>query len=158
MNENIVELLLYLFENYIYDNEENQLDDKKIHQGLTQAGFASLTISHAFIWLEDLKSDIESYQNINIKTDSFRVFHSLEQQKIDQDCQDFILYLHNTGILNNIQREILINAIMKPEINHFDVDDLQWLALMVLFSQPDQEQAIAHLEALLFETEDFYEH
>lgn len=158
MNENIVELLLYLFENYIYENKDTDLDEQSIQQGLSQAGFASLTIDNAFSWLEDLQTDIISYQNIKIHNDSFRVFTNSEQQKLDEECQDFILYLNNSDILNNVQREILINAIMKPEINHFDVDDLQWLALMVLFSQPDQEQAFANLEALLFETEEFYEH
>jgi len=158
MNENIVELLLYLFENYIYDNKDTTLDEQSIQQGLTQAGFASLTINSAFNWLEDLQNDIVSHQNIKISNDSFRVFTNSETLKIDEECQDFILYLNNSDILNNVQREILINAIMKPEINHFDVDDLQWLALMVLFSQPDQEQAFANLEALLFETEEIYEH
>ena len=158
MNENTVELLLYLFENYIYENQNSKLDEQSIQQGLSQAGFATLTIDSAFSWLEDLQADIISYQNINIKKGSFRVFTNSENQKIDEECQDFILYLNNSDILNSAQREILINAIMKPEINQFDVDDLQWLALMVLFSQPDQEQAFANLEALLFETEEIYEH
>lgn len=158
MNENIVELLLYLFENYIYENNNTDLDKKAIHQGLHQAGFESNTINNAFIWLENLQNDIQSYQNVIIQSESYRVFSDSEHQKIDLDCQDFIMYLYNSNILNNVQREILINAIMKPEINHFDVDDLQWLALMVLFSQPDQEQAFANLEALLFETEELYEH
>ena len=158
MNENIVELLLYLFENYIYENKDADLDEKSIQNGLSQAGFASLTIDSAFSWLEELQKDINSYQNIEIQNDSFRVFTESENQKIDEECQDFILYLNNSDILSNVQRERLINAIMKLEINQFDVDDLQWLTLMVLFSQPDQEQAFANLEALLFETEEIYEH
>ncbi len=158
MNENIVELLLYLFENYIYENEEASMDEKTIHQGLSQAGFASLTIDNAFNWLEDLQKDINSYQSVQIQNDSFRVFTAKEHMKIDEESLDFILYLNSSGILDNVQREILINAIMKLEVNHFEVDDLQWLALMVLFSQPDQEQAFANLEALLFETEELYEH
>ena len=158
MNENIVELLLYLFENYIYENKDADLDEQSIQNGLSQAGFASLTIDNAFSWLEELQNDINSYQNMEIQNDSFRVFTESEYQKIDEECQDFILYLNNSDILSNVQREILINAIMKLEINQFDVDDLQWLTLMVLFSQPDQEQAFANLEALLFETEEIYEH
>lgn len=158
MNDNTVELLLYLFENYIYGNKNSDINEKSIQQGLSQAGFATLTIDSAFSWLESLQVDIESFQNMTIQNNSFRVFAYTENHKIDEDCQDFILYLNNSGILNNVQREILINAIMKPEINQFDVDDLQWLALMVLFSQPDQEQAFANLEALLFETEEIYEH
>ena len=157
MNENIVELLLYLFENYIYESDDS-FDKKTIKQGLSSAGFDSLTINHAFTWLDELKSDVLSFQNMQITPDSFRVFTAAEQLKIDSESIDFIYYLNNEKILDNTQREILINAIMKLETCQFDVDDLHWLALMVLFSQPEQEQAFAHLEALLFETDDLYEH
>jgi Smg protein len=47
---------------------------------------------------------------------------------------------------------------MKLETNLIDIDDLQWLTLMVLFSQPDQQQALAHLESLMFDTAEIYEH
>jgi Smg protein len=158
MNENIVELLLYLFENYIYESDSKKIDKQTLQKGLTQAGFASLTINDAFSWLDTLQTDILNYRNLTISSDSYRVFSQSEQTKLDTECQDFIYYLNDSGVLDNQQREILINAVMKLETPDFDVDDLQWLALMVLFSQPDQEQAFAHLEALMFETSEIYEH
>lgn len=158
MNENIVELLLYLFENYIYESDSEKIDKKSLHKGLTQAGFACLTINDAFSWLESLQTDIVDYRNLTISPDSYRVFSHTEQTKLDTQCQDFIYYLNDSGVLDNQQREILINAVMKLDAPDFDVDDLQWLALMVLFSQPDQEQAFEHLEALMFETSEIYEH
>jgi len=158
MNENIVELLLYLFENYIYESDSEKIDKQSLHKGLSQAGFASLTINDAFSWLETLQSDIVLFRDLTISSDGFRVFSQTEQIKLDTECQDFIYYLNDSGVLDNQQREILINAVMKLETPDFDVDDLQWLALMVLFSQPDQEHAFAHLEALMFETSEIYEH
>ncbi len=158
MNENIVELLLYLFENYIYENDSDQLDEGQIQQGLTQAGFSSKAINNAFTWLEDLQEDVITFQAIQIDSDSYRVFTDSEQLKLDTECRDFIYYLNSSEILDSIQREILINAVMNLKINHIDIDELQWLALLVLFSQPDQQQALAHLEELIFETDDFYEH
>jgi len=157
MNENIVELLLYLFENYIYENDSDELDEYQIQQGLTQAGFSSTAINHAFSWLKDLQEDVNSFQTIQMDSGSYRVFTESEQLKLDTECRDFIYYLNGSEILDNIQREILINAVMKLTTNHIDIDELQWLALLVLFSQPDQQQALAHLEALMFETDD-YEH
>jgi Smg protein len=158
MNENIVELLLYLFENYIYDNESKEVDKQSIRQGLFQAGFNSSAINNAFLWLEDLQKDVKTLQNMPISADSYRVFSASEQTKIGLENIDFIYYLNFSGILDNTQREILINAIMKLETSQFDVDDLQWLTLMVLFPQPDQEQAFAHLEALMFDSSEIYEH
>jgi Smg protein len=158
MNENIVELLLYMFENYIYDNEDEELDKHSIQQGLTHAGFSTKTIDHAFSWLDNLQTDVNTYQNIQMGADSFRVFSNVEQLKLDYECRDFIYYLNNSEILDNVQREILINAIMNLDADDIDIDDLQWLSLMVLFSQPDQEQAFAYLEALMFDFDDLYEH
>jgi Smg protein len=158
MNENIVELLLYLFENYIYENEQDELDKKSISKGLFQAGFASLTIQNAFSWIEELHKDVEIFHNIKLNPKGFRVLSEPERLKIDEECMDFILYLNNSGVFDAVQREILINAIMKLETNHIDVDDLHWLTLMVLFSQPEQGQAFAHLEALMFDTDEIYEH
>ena len=158
MNDNIVELLLYLFENYIYENDSEKFDKTIVQQGLTQAGFSTNTINSAFSWLDDLQQDVDTYQNMQIESDSFRVFTESEQLKLDTECMDFIYYLNSSDILDNLQREILINAVMKLKIDQIDIDDLQWLALMVLFSQPEQEQAFAHLEALMFETDDYYEH
>lgn len=158
MNENIVELLLYLFENYIYENDSEEFDKTIVQQGLTQAGFSTNTINSAFSWLDDLQQDVDTYQNMQIESDSFRVFTESEQLKLDTECMDFIYYMNSSEILDNLQREILINAVMKLKIDQIDIDDLQWLALMVLFSQPEQEQAFAHLEALMFETDDYYEH
>jgi Smg protein len=158
MNENIVELLLYLFENYIYDNESNELDKEEIHQGLSHAGFTSLSINNAFSWLEELKNDVSSFQNMHFSSESYRIFSAKELLKIGEESIDFIYYLNGSGILDSRQREILINAIMKLETNLIDIDDLQWLTLMVLFSQPDQQQALAHLESLMFDTAEIYEH
>lgn len=158
MNENIVELLLYLFENFIYENDSDEFDKNSIQQGLTQAGFSTSTISNAFSWLDDLQEDVKTLQSMKIGSGSYRVFSASEQLKLDNDCMDFIYYLNSSEILDNVQREILINAIMKLETTSIDIDDLQWLSLMVLFSQPDQEQAFAHLEALMFDNDDPYEH
>jgi Smg protein len=82
MNENIVELLLYLFENYIYDNESNELDKEEIHQGLSHAGFTSLSINNAFSWLEELKNDVSSFQNMHFSSESYRIFSAKELMKI----------------------------------------------------------------------------
>ncbi len=159
MNENIIDLLLYLFEHYLYDNPEQAIDRSQIHNNLREAGFSSPAIDKAFDWLESLSSHYDTVQlNENISAQSVRVFSDSEQEKLDRQCQDFVYYLENTGILDVARREILIDSVMMLEIEDINTEDLQWIALIILFSQPGQEHAFATLESLLFDSPVNYEH
>jgi len=159
MNENIIDLLLYLFEHYLYDNPEQAIDRSLVHNNLREAGFSSPAIDKAFDWLESLSSHYDAEQlSENISAHSVRVFSDSEQEKLDRQCQDFIYYLENTGILDATRREILIDSVMMLEIVDISTEDLQWIALIVLFSQPGQEHAFATLESLLFDSPVNYEH
>jgi len=60
--------------------------------------------------------------------------------------------------LNHHSRELLIDGLLYLKADNIDVDDLQWLALIILFSQPDQEQAFVDLERLLFDPAEIREH
>lgn len=159
MNENIIDLLLYLFEHYLYDNPEQVIDRSQVHNNLREAGFSSPAIDKAFDWLESLSSHYDPAQlSENLSAGSLRLFSDSEQEKLDRACQDFIYYLENTGILDPARREILIDSVMMLELDDISTEDLQWIALIVLFSQPGQEHAFATLESLLFDSPVNYEH
>jgi len=159
MNENIIDLLLYLFEHYLYDNPEQAIDRTRVHNNLREAGFSSPVIDKAFDWLENLSEQYDAARlSANISQHSLRFFSESEQEKLGRQCQDFIYYLENTGILDAARREILIDSVMRLELEDISTEDLQWLALIVLFSQPGQEQAFATLESLLFDSPVNYEH
>ena len=54
MKENIFEVLMYLFENYLEDEIEALPDSDAIRTELIEAGFDHINISKAFDWLESL--------------------------------------------------------------------------------------------------------
>jgi Smg protein len=49
------------------------------------------------------------------------------------------------------QREILIDRLLALETHDIDVEQIKWVVLMVLFSQPGQELAYARMEDLVFD-------
>jgi Smg protein len=53
-----------------------------------------------------------------------------------------------------LQREIVIDRLVALDGDDIDIDRLKWLVLMVLSSQPGQEQACARMEDLVFEDTD----
>jgi len=158
MNENIIDVLVYLFENYLSDqtNLKEQYTKNNIYNGLEQAGFEKPTIDHAIDWL--LSVNDEQHQTISQSADAIRLYTPFEIELLDEEGIDFICYLESTGILTPTTRELLLNGLLNLNADNIDVDDLQWLALIILFSQPDEEQAFASMESLMFDPPVDHEH
>jgi Smg protein len=57
----------------------------------------------------------------------------------------------NVKILSSTQRVLVIDRLMALEADEIDIDQVKWVVLMVLFSQPGQESAYAQMEDLVFE-------
>ena len=66
-------------------------------------------------------------------------------------CRGYISYLEQIGILPSLQREILVDRLLALDSADIDIEQIKWVVLMVLFSQPGQELAYARMEDLVFE-------
>ena len=80
------------------------------------------------------------------------MYSSLELMHLPPDCRGLLLALEQVGILDPQQREIVIERLLALEAEEFDLEKVKWVVLMVLSSQPGQEQACARMEDLVFET------
>jgi len=148
MNEDIFDVLIYLFENYM-DSEVDIIPDTDLLQTeLRAAGFNSGNISKAFEWLDTLALQEEpSFKS----SKNFRIFSNEEKQKLDLECCNFILFLQGMDILNSVSRELVIDRAMAIENKLISIEELKWITLIVLLSQPDEELAIAHMENLIYQ-------
>ena len=77
-----------------------------------------------------------------------------ELERISTECRGYLLQLEQQGILSPLQREIVIDRLVALDSDEVDIDRLKWLVLMVLSSQPGQEQACARMEDLVFDESD----
>ena len=71
--------------------------------------------------------------------------------RLDKECRGFMLFLEQTGVLDTVSRELVIDRAMALETGDIDLPQLKWVILMVLFNQPGQEAALAWMEDLLFD-------
>jgi len=55
------------------------------------------------------------------------------------------------GVLNPASRELVIDRAMALENEDFDIEQLKWVILMVMFNQPGEEAAYAWVEDMVFE-------
>ena len=74
-----------------------------------------------------------------------------ERNHLPADCRGYLLALERSGILSPQQREIVIERLLALDASELDVDQLKWVVLMVLSSQPGEELACARMEDLVFD-------
>jgi len=151
MKESVLDVLMYLFENYIYEEPEDSPDRDSLEDTLQQAGFTSGEIDKAFRWLDELaeqQTDAVAPKHVSHPT---RIYNGAELQRLDLSCRSFLLHLENIGVLDPTCRELVIDRVMALESEDVDLEDLKWVILMVLFNQPGQEASYAWMEDLVFD-------
>jgi Smg protein len=152
MKENIFDVLMYLFTNYLDEDYELTTDQESLHKILTVAGFEDEQIHRAFVWLERLAIGDEEQSCGDIASiKSHRVFNSQEMSKLGRDCRGLISYLEQADILDAHDRELVIDRVMALESGDIDLYQLKWVVLMVLMNQPGKEAAFTSMEGMLME-------
>jgi Smg protein len=112
MKENVLDVLMYLFETYVDADEEPEPDQNELRGELASAGFGDAEIDRALDWLECLS---ENQQDVVLNAQTARgtrVYNSVEQERLDVSCRGYISYLEQVGILSPTQREILVDRLL----------------------------------------------
>ena len=152
MKEDVLDVLMYLFENYMDDDTAAEADPETLKTQLREAGFLSTEINKAFAWLEDLAIMQEGDSLRPAMTArSIRVFSPTEEKKLDVECRGFLMFLEQMGVLNSASRELVIDRIMALESPDIDLEQVKWVVLMVLFNQPGLEEAFTWMENMVME-------
>ena len=152
MKENMLDVLMYLFENYMNDEIEFSTDEDALRSELLDAGFHKAEISKAFDWLEGLAHrQSDTTQPVPRNTSSLRIYTDKEREKLDLESRGFLLFLEQMNVLDHSTRELVIDRVMALDNDEIDLDQLKWVILMVLFNQPGHEAAFAWMEDLVFD-------
>ena len=149
------DVLMYLFETYIHNETEMRVDQDRLTRDLTDAGFEREDIFNALMWLEKLADYQEGLvEPMQLASDplSVRIFTEEESQRLDASCRGFLLFLEQIQGLNLETREMVIERVMALDTAEFELEELKWVILMVLFNLPGCENAYQQMEELLFET------
>lgn len=150
MKESMFDVLMYLFENYFYDDEP-QPDRDSLESELFQVGFTRNEITMAFDWLDGLAVSRRHTSPAADSSRAIRVYTQDEIARLDTDCRGLLLYLEQVGILSPVSRELVIDRIMALSYDEIDLETLKWVILMVLLGQPGEEAALASMEDLMFD-------
>jgi Smg protein len=161
MKEDMLEVLIYLFENYIVDGISFEPSHDDLAKELEGAGFAGEEIDKAFVWLEDLMDICEQGQHrttgfessdngapseavkvsretelVNNPHHLLRFYTPQERKRLNIEAQSLLFRLVNVGVLDLFSRETVIDRVMALDSKDVNIDHIKWVVLMVLSNQP----------------------
>lgn len=140
MKEDMLEVLIYLFENYIIDGDSFEPGQEELAKELVGAGFPDEEVDKAFIWLEDLLDICEQEQDqVEWETqsiESIRFYTHDESLRLKADGQSLLTRLVNAGLLDQFSREAVVDRVMALDSADINLDHIKWVVLMVLSNQP----------------------
>jgi Smg protein len=149
MDNSVFDILIYVFDRYLLEELTVTPEREMLVRDLESAGFGEVSVERALDWLADLAAQRELP---DVRGDgSFRVFAQQESSRLDPQCRGLLTSLESAGILSANQREIVIDRLLALEADELDLDQVKWVVLMVLSSQPGQELAYARMEDLVFD-------
>ena len=151
MKESVLDVLIYLFDHYVEEELEITPDHKDIKSQLIQAGFADIQVDKAIDWLEGLAMQKNGLEVEAVPSRTTRIFSDIENEKLDVECQGFLLFLEQAGVLNSDDRELVIDRVMALESGPIELQQLKWVILMILFNRPGKEAAYAWMEDIVMD-------
>ncbi len=155
MKENVLDILIYLFEHYMLENPDQDPDEESIMVELVQAGFNHMTIDHAFDWLENLAimcDEHDANMDDAIGEHAMRHYHPSEMDQLDLEARGLLLSLEQCGVLSAGAREMVIDRLMARNVDEIDLHHVKWVILMVLTNCTDSHPAMSEwTEALILD-------
>lgn len=152
MKENVLDVLIYLFENYMFDYDEYEPNQETLVLELSQAGFDQNMIDRAFDWLENLAVLCENNAGPNaINQGAIRHYSSEEISQLGVEARGLILTLEQCGVLDSVSREMVIDQLMALGVDSIDIEHLKWVILMVLSNYTDGEGVSELTETLVLD-------
>jgi Smg protein len=149
MKETVLDVLMYLFESFVDSEDEPEPNRNELRDELERAGFGDREIDRALEWLDGLNfSDV--VPQVTSQSPGIRIYVSAELERFDTAARGYLLHLEQVGILPPAQRELVIDRLLALESDDIDIEQIKWVVMMVLFSQPGNEQAFAQMEDLVF--------
>lgn len=152
MKENVIDVLMFLFDNYLTVEEGVSTDEETLTFELREAGFEVKEITKAFDWLEGLAGVRQLPSGIlNKEQRSLRVYTQEEEAKLGTACRGFLLGLEQTGILDPISREIIIDRAMAIDTDTIRLQQFKRIVGLIMVNRTHREEILAWLEDLIYD-------
>ncbi len=160
MNGTVLDILLYVFDRYMFDEAPEVPEREALARHLANAGFGEANVERALDWLavlaglrQHIPPSVPGEEAAPRPTPSLRLYSTQELLRLSAECRGMLLTLEAADILQPAQRELVIDRLLALDVEDLTPEQVRWVVLMVLSSQPGQETACARMETLVFDAE-----
>ncbi|NVK21696.1 MAG: DUF494 domain-containing protein [Kangiellaceae bacterium] len=152
MKEDVLDVLLYIFENFQDEESNHILANDSLVEALEDVGFTEGEIKGAIDWLDGLvEVTSESFIPTQSGAEALRVFSPQEQLVLSAKAQGTIMAFEQMGILDAHAREMVIDrmvALGVQEDEATELERLRWVVMMVLYNMQNRDAEFAWVESL----------
>ena len=148
----VLKVLIYVYDHYMLADPAEVPERHRMLQDLQQRGFSVSEVVQAMEWLSALVGDQRAAPvpvDGEANGEGLRVFADGELSRLSPDCRAFLMLLDRQHVLTSRQRELVIDRALALDVDEVDVEQLKWVVLLVLSSQPGQELAFARFESVM---------
>jgi Smg protein len=150
MTTTVLDILIYVFDRYMLEDAAEVPERDDLARDLELMGFGSASVERALDWLADLADvRLHAAEAPPRQTPSLRLYSDGELARLSTESRGFLMHLERHGILTPMQREVVLDRLLALDSEELDTEQIKWVVLMVLSSQPGQEQAFARMEDLV---------
>lgn len=151
MKENVIDVLMFLFDNYFLYEDGIPEDEASLACELEEAGFEVQEITQAFDWLGEL-ADLQNTEMIQLThRHAMRVFTGAELSKLDSSCINYLLQLEKIGLIDVMARETIIDRAMAIQTAHINLAAFKRIVGLVMLNSPQFKDNYEFIEDLIYE-------
>src|SRR5699024_3432765 len=143
MNEHLLDLLLYLFENFSMPDVARS---PQVRADLGEAGYFPEEIDDAFDWIRASQSTSQALLTTP-DDQALRLYSPFEKKILPPACRGYLTQLQHCGVLTASTRETVIDRLLALAVDDdaaIAVEQLKWTVMMVLSSN-GEDRAFAHM-------------
>lgn len=145
----MIDILVYLFENYLPDACPSS---GVLAKKLSAAGFEADEINAALTWLDGLAGERAALCKV-AETDAMRIFTADEERRLSAECRGFLAFLDQAEALDLPLREAIIERALALPDPVISLDRLKVIVLAVIWRYRHEVDALI-LEELLTDDEE----
>jgi Smg protein len=148
----VLKVLIYVYDHYMLADPADVPERRRMLEDLQRRGFSVSEVVDAMEWLSALVGDQRASPGTAAGESApaaLRVFDDGELARISADSRAFLMHLDRQQVLSPQQRELVIERALALDVDEVEVEQLKWVVLLVLSSQPGQELAFARFESVM---------
>jgi Smg protein len=148
----VLKVLIYVYDHYMLADPAEVPERHRMLADLQKRGFSVSEVVQAMEWLSALVGDhLATPGSVEPERGraGLRVFADGELSRLSPESRAFLMQLDRQHVLTPHQRELVIDRALALDVDEVDVEQLKWVVLLVLSSQPGQELAFARFESVM---------